>query len=128
MKRLVKDESLCIGCHQCEEACSKAFYKVADPAKSCIRIHDKEDGSHSISVCTQCGICAGVCNTGMITAGKNGVYRLNKKECVGCLMCVGFCPEGVMVQTDDAQEPSKCIACGICVKACPSGAIRIEEC
>ena len=38
MRRLEKDESLCIGCHQCEEACSKAFYKVSDPMKSCIRI------------------------------------------------------------------------------------------
>ena len=45
MRRLEKDESLCIGCHQCEEACSKAFYKVSDPMKSCIRITDKEDGS-----------------------------------------------------------------------------------
>ena len=41
MRRLEKDESLCIGCHQCEEACSKAFYKVSDPMKSCIRITDK---------------------------------------------------------------------------------------
>ena len=49
MRRLEKDESLCIGCHQCEEACSKAFYKVSDPMKSCIRITDKEDGSHHIA-------------------------------------------------------------------------------
>ena len=93
MKRLVKDDSLCIGCRQCEETCSKAFYKVADASKSCIRITDKEDGTYKITVCTQCGKCAEVCNTGMITAGPNGVYRLNKKECVGCLMCVGFCPD-----------------------------------
>ena len=58
MRRLEKDESLCIGCHQCEEACSKAFYKVSDPMKSCIRITDKEDGSHHIAVCTQCGKCS----------------------------------------------------------------------
>ena len=36
MRRLEKDESLCIGCHQCEEACSKAFYKVSDPMKSAL--------------------------------------------------------------------------------------------
>jgi anaerobic carbon-monoxide dehydrogenase iron sulfur subunit len=88
MRRLEKDESLCIGCHQCEEACSKAFYKVSDPMKSCIRITDKEDGSHHIAVCTQCGKCSEVCNTGVITEDARGVYRLNKKECAGCLMCL----------------------------------------
>lgn len=127
MKRLVKDDSLCIGCRQCEETCSKAFYKVADASKSCIRITDKEDGTYKITVCTQCGKCAEVCNTGMITAGPNGVYRLNKKECVGCLMCVGFCPEQIMVQSDDCLEPSKCTACGLCAKNCPTRAIKIVE-
>ena len=127
MKRLEKDEALCTGCRQCEEECSKAFYKTADRTKSCIRITDREDGTHKISVCTQCGICAEVCNTGVIGKDAKGVYRLDKKECAGCLMCVGFCPEDVMVQSDDCLEPSKCTACGICVKACPTGAIRLVE-
>lgn len=126
MKRLEKDEALCIGCRQCEDACSQAFYKVKDSKLSCIRIEDKEDG-HIIHICNQCGKCAEVCNTCVITPAPNGVYRLNKKECAGCLMCVAYCPEQVMVQTDDREEPSKCSACGICVKACPTGAIRIVE-
>ena len=92
-----------------------------------VRITDREDGTHKISICTQCGICAEVCNTGVISRDAKGVYRLDKKECAGCLMCVGFCPEDVMVQSDDCLEPSKCTACGICVKACPSGAIRLVE-
>ena len=62
-----------------------------------------------------------------LTDDARGVYRLNKKECAGCLMCVGFCPENVMVQCDDYLEPSKCTACGLCVKACPTGAIRLVE-
>lgn len=127
MKRLEKDESLCIGCRQCEEACSKAYYKVADSKLSCIRVEDNEDGSHIIHICNQCGKCATLCNSGFITQMKNGVWKLDKKECAGCLMCVAYCPEQVMVQTDDREEPSKCTACGICVKACPTGAIRIVE-
>lgn len=127
MKRLVKEEALCIGCRQCEEACSRAFYKSADQEKSCIRITEKEDGTYGITVCTQCGKCAEVCNTAVITADAKGIYRLNKKECAGCLMCVGFCPENIMVQCDDYLEPSKCIACGICVKVCPTGAIKLVE-
>ena len=105
MRRLEKDESLCIGCHQCEEACSKAFYKVSDPMKSCIRITDKEDGSHHIAVCTQCGKCSEVCNTGVITEDARGVYRLNKKECAGCLMCVGFV-RIVRKSMSDRSDPS----------------------
>lgn len=128
MKRLVKDESLCIGCRACENACSKAFYKVEDRDKSCIKVNEKEDGSFEIKVCTQCGVCSEVCNTGMIKPNASGVHMINKKECVGCLMCVGFCPEQVMVYDDSRSEPSKCTACGICVKACPTGAIKIENC
>lgn len=127
MKRLAKDEALCIGCRQCENACSKAFFKVEDAALSCIRIEDNAAGGHTIRICDQCGKCAEVCNTCVITQNKSGVYMINKKECAGCLMCVGFCPQQVMVHSDDREEPSKCSACGICVKACPTGAIRIEE-
>lgn len=64
----------------------KAFYKVSDPMKLCIRITDKEDGS-IILPGAQCGKCSEVCNTGVITEDARGVYRLNKKECAGCLMC-----------------------------------------
>lgn len=127
MKRLVADSSLCIGCRKCEETCSMAFYKVNSSEKSCIRILENDDGTYKVKVCTQCGVCADVCNTGMIKPAANGVFRLNKKECVGCLMCVGFCPEQVMVQSDDCCEPSKCTACGLCVKACPTGAIKLVE-
>ena len=127
MKRLVKDEAKCIGCGKCEEVCSKAFFKEANPEKSCIRIGKKDDGTNSITICTQCGECSKVCNIQIIQADKNGVYRMNKKDCVGCLMCVGYCPEGAMMQHDDLLEPFKCIACGLCVKSCPTGAIELQD-
>lgn len=126
MRHLEKNESLCVGCHQCEAACAKAYYKVEDPAYACIRVEDGEDG-HRIHICNQCGKCAEVCNTCVIQSNPKGVYMIRKKECVGCLMCVGFCPEQVMVQSDKNLEPSKCTACGICVKACPTGAIYMVE-
>lgn len=127
MKRLVKDESLCIGCHNCEEACSKAFYKKEDLTKSLLHVKQEvRFGECEISVCTQCGICASVCNTGVIKQNKFGVWLVNQKECVGCYMCVGYCPEQVMLYEDGRNEPRKCIACGVCVRACPTGALRIE--
>ena len=127
VKRLVKDESKCTGCRACETACSQAFYKKEDSELSCIRIKEKDEGGFAITICTQCGECAAVCNTSVIRENAKGVFLLNKKECAGCLMCVGYCPEQIMVQCHDSLEPSKCTACGICVKVCPSGAIALSE-
>ena len=128
MKRLVKDESLCVGCHNCEEACAMAFTKTADTSKACLRIDGMaKTNDVQMRVCTQCGICASVCNTGVIQQNKFGVYMINKKECVGCYMCVGFCPEQVMYYVDGRNDPGKCTACGICVKACPVGALSIQD-
>ena len=127
MKKLVATDSLCTGCGKCTEACSKAYYKVQDKNLACLRVSENPDGTFHVEVCDQCGECAAVCNTNVIRQDKFGVFRLNKKECAGCLMCVGYCPKDVMVQSDDHLEPSKCVACGLCVKACPTGALSITD-
>ena len=125
MKYLKKDDSLCIQCGVCEEVCSKAYFKIEDSAKSCIQIN--KEGDPFINVCNQCGVCIDICPTQAITRDKQGVVRINKKDCVGCFMCVGFCPEEAMRQHDDKLEPFKCIACNLCTKECPTGAIVISE-
>jgi len=53
--------------------------------------------------------------------------RLDKKSCVGCLICVGECARGLMRYHDELPVPFKCVACGLCVKACPVGALKIVE-
>ncbi|SNS66003.1 Fe-S-cluster-containing dehydrogenase component [Anaerovirgula multivorans] len=125
MKYLARKDSLCIKCHQCEEICSKAFFKTDNVEKSCIRITEEID--KVIVACNQCGICIDICPVKAITRDSKGIVRINKKECVGCFMCVGFCPEAAMRQHDDYIEPFKCIACGLCAKQCPTEAIYIEE-
>jgi formate hydrogenlyase subunit 6/NADH:ubiquinone oxidoreductase subunit I len=118
MKRLVKDELLCIGCGACVDKCSSTFFKEKNDKKSRIKLEKFDDRNwNRLTICTQCGVCAEVCPT----------MALNKKDCVGCFMCVGFCPEGIMIQHDDYLEPFKCIACGLCVDVCPTGALKIQE-
>lgn len=126
MKSLKKNENLCTSCHECEKACSKTWFKEENCEKSCIRI--KQEGSSSnITVCTQCGECIDICQAQALYRDKNGIVRVNKDLCVGCFMCVGFCPEGAIFAHEQHTEPFKCIACGQCVKVCPTKAIYISE-
>lgn len=126
MKKLkIKKDNPCMACLACVNACSEAFYKVADPGKACIKIVDK-NGEAKPMACVQCGKCASVCEAGAITQNPKGVYMINKKLCTGCGKCREVCPFGLMVEADE-NKTTKCIACGICAKACPMEILEVVE-
>lgn len=127
MKVLAKKPELCIQCHACENACSNTWFKENNVLKSCIRIKDNEQGNVEITSCTQCGDCIDICPVEAIKRDKDGIVRINKSICVGCFMCVGYCPELAMFMHEEYLEPFKCVACGQCAKVCPTGAIFIEK-
>lgn len=128
MKYLYKNDELCIQCHQCEITCANKVQKSDDAKNSAIKINDMaKSGEEKINVCDQCGECIPVCSEVALNRTKNGVILLDKKKCVGCLICVGFCPKLAMRTRDDMIEPFKCIACGQCVSTCPTGALEIRE-
>ena len=127
MKKLVADPTKCTGCGACELACSKAFYKAEDREKSAIRVTALDEGGYDIAVCDQCGDCVWMCSAVALTKAQNGVIRLNKKDCVGCLICVGECLRNYFFYNDELPTPFKCSACGLCVKACPENVLSIEE-
>ena len=125
-KLTVKKDVECMACLACVDACSNAFYKEFDPAKSCIQIVEK-NGAAKPNVCVQCGKCARTCPAGAITQNPKGVYMINKKLCTGCGACVEACPFGVMVKAENSPAATKCIACGICAKACPMELLEVVE-
>ena len=125
MKKLITDSTKCIGCRICEDTCSMAYYKVKDREKSAIRVTEMDDGSFSIAVCDQCGVCKEMCQIMALRTTKSGVVLLDKGICVGCLVCVGECLRNYMCYNDELPTPFKCIACGLCVKKCKAGALEI---
>ena len=128
MKYLYKNDEICIQCHQCEITCANKVQKSDDLRKSAIKINgNAKYGEEKINVCDQCGECIEVCSEMALGRAKNGVVLLDKKKCVGCLICVGFCSKQSMRIHDDMIEPFKCIACGQCVSSCPVGALEIRE-
>ena len=127
MKKVVAHPEKCTGCGLCEQVCSKAFYKVGDRTRSCVRVSRRLDGSQRIDVCDQCGECTAMCAAMAIKQAPNGVYMVDKKKCVGCLICVAECVKDDMHYHNDERYVFKCIACGICVKQCPSGALELVQ-
>lgn len=127
MKYLYKDDSLCIKCHKCEEVCIRKALKLSEGSQAAIVINDSDEADEIINVCNQCEECIQACPEMALKRAKNGVVMLDAKKCVGCLICVGFCPISAMRINDDMLEPYKCIACGLCEKECPSQAIKIKE-
>jgi carbon-monoxide dehydrogenase iron sulfur subunit len=129
MKILAVKPELCTGCGICEKVCSQIYYKEENPAKSAIRIGERspETGHYVITVCNQLGACVDVCPVKALSRNKKGIVIRNKKLCVGCYACVGFCPNLAMFNHPDLTEPFKCVACGKCADECPEGALSIIE-
>ncbi len=131
MKCLQIDMTKCNGgrnCnHECEAACAAKVIKSNDPATAALHITAGADGGAAAVICNQCGDCVVVCSTDALKRNKLGVVLLDKKICVGCYMCIGFCEQFAFQRIPGRMEPNKCIACGICVKACPLNALTIAE-
>ena len=133
MKYLKVDFEKCDGgrhCNrECELACAKTLHRTEDSGFSAIRLLPVtgQEGVLAINVCNQCGDCVPVCPVEALKTNKLGVVMLDKRTCVACYMCAGFCPTLSMRTVPGLHEPVKCIVCGACVKVCPTGALQVAE-
>ncbi|MBR4555454.1 MAG: 4Fe-4S binding protein [Ruminococcus sp.] len=142
MKRVYVNEQWCLGCHLCEYNCAFANSGIDDMVKALkgkdifprVHIEDGEDGIHFAVSCRHCKdpMCVKSCIAGAISI-EDGVVKIDRDKCVGCLTCVLVCPYGAVAPGPNgaAQKCELCLqnSCGApaCVTGCPNNAIVYEE-
>jgi len=141
MKRVYVKEEWCLGCHLCEYNCAFANSGIRDMVTALKnksihpRIHVEGDDRITFAVsCRHCTnpICVKSCIAGAIYK-EDGVVRIHRDKCVGCLTCVLVCPFGALAPNEEGimQKCELCLqnSCGepACVKGCPNGAIVYED-
>jgi Fe-S-cluster-containing hydrogenase component 2 len=116
----------CVGCRVCEDFCSDLFFNEKNAEKSRIRILERY-GKYVALICNQCGDCIPLCPTDAIQRTVAGQIVIDKKECIGCLMCVAECPIDAMMYHYEGNVPFKCGGCGVCVDQCPTKALELVK-
>lgn len=141
MKRVYADEKWCLGCHLCEYNCAFANSGLSDMVKALKdktvypRIHIEEKGKINYAVsCRHCDnpLCVRSCISGALSK-TDGVIKIDKNKCIGCLTCILVCPYGAIAQGENGavQKCELCLenSCGApaCVSGCPNRALVYEE-
>lgn len=141
MKLIYVNEEWCLACHLCEYNCAFANSGTREMVTALKgkpifpRIHIEGDEKISFAVsCRHCTdpICVKSCIAGAISK-SDGVVRIDREKCVGCLTCVLVCPFGALSPGEDGimQKCELCIQNSFdepaCVKGCPNKAIVYEE-
>ena len=132
-KILFVDSEKCTGCQLCEIVCSLYQEKVSNPSRARIHIVKWENvGLFIPMVCQQCDkpICETVCPMLAVSRDeKTGALLIDSELCVGCKLCVMFCPFGG-VGIDKNRKIIKCDLCDgdpVCVKFCVPGALQFID-
>ncbi len=131
----VIDQSRCIGCEACVQACEECG---THRGESLIHLEFVDRGATPQTapmVCMHCEdpTCAQVCPADAIKQNEDGVVQSSlKPRCIGCSNCVLACPFGVPKYFALPDQMMKCDMCydrtsvglkPMCASVCPSQAL-----
>jgi len=141
-KIFVIDQSRCIGCQACVQACGECG---THRGHSMINLDFVDRGASTQTVpmvCMHCEdpTCAEVCPADAIKQNEEGIVQSAlKPRCIACANCVLACPFGVPKLLVELNQMMKCDMCydrtsvgkrPMCATVCPSQAlayVRPEE-
>jgi carbon-monoxide dehydrogenase iron sulfur subunit len=122
----------CVGCKNCELACSFQHEGDFRPGAACVHtVQWDKEGFSAPMMCRQCddAACVNVCPTGAMHHSTNGrkLVVFDKDACIGCKLCVIACPFGCVHYDTVTESISKCDLCGACAQFCPNGALELVD-
>ena len=138
----VIDQSRCIGCEACVQACAECGTHRGQSLIHLDRVDRANSTQTAPMVCMHCEdpTCAQVCPADAIKQTEEGIVQSAlKPRCIGCSNCVLACPFGVPKYVADFDQMMKCDMCTdrtseglspMCASVCPSEALwygTIEE-
>lgn len=132
-KILYVEPEKCTGCKTCETVCSLYQEKIYNPTRARIHVIKWDNaGIYIPMICQQCEtpICETVCPMRAIHKNEEtGALLIDYDLCVGCKLCVTFCPFGG-VGIDNDGKIIKCDLCSgepQCAKNCEPEALQYIE-
>jgi Fe-S-cluster-containing dehydrogenase component len=131
----VIDQSRCIGCKSCVQACAECGTHRGHSMIHLDEIDRRATTQTTPMVCMHCvdPTCANVCPADAIKQNEDGVVQSAlKPRCIGCSNCVLACPFGVPKLMVALDQMMKCDMCydrtslglkPMCASVCPSEAL-----
>ena len=131
----VIDQSRCIGCEACVQACMECGTHRGRSLIHLERFDRATTTQTAPMVCMHCEdpTCAQVCPADAIKQNEEGIVQSAlKPRCIGCSNCVLACPFGVPKYYAEIDQMMKCDMCTdrtsegfapMCASVCPSEAL-----